>query len=42
MVPFVFQYRPDCNFAKFTNFALGTVKSERIKRHSEVDDLTFI
>ena len=29
VLPFVFQFYPVSNFGKFSNFALGTVRSER-------------
>ena len=28
---FVYQFHPDCDFGRFINFGLGTVRSERIK-----------
>ena len=31
VVLFVFQVSPVCNFGKFSNFGLGTVKSEGVK-----------
>ena len=31
MVLFVFQFCLVCNFRKFINFGLGTVRSERVK-----------
>ena len=31
VVLLVFQFNPVCNFGKFINFGLGTIKSERIK-----------
>ena len=31
MVLFVFQYSIDCNFGKFNNFRIGTVRSEKVK-----------
>ena len=31
-VLFVFQFYPVCNFGKFINFGLGTVRSERVKQ----------
>ena len=31
VVLLVFQFNPVCNFAKFINFGLGTIRSERVK-----------
>ena len=31
MVLLVFQFYPVCNFGKFTNFGLGTLRSERVE-----------
>ena len=31
MVLFVFQFYPVCNFGKFINCGVGTVRSERVK-----------
>ena len=31
LVLFVFQFFPVCNFGKFLNFGVGTVRSERVK-----------
>ena len=33
VVPFVVQFYPVCNFGKFINFGLDTVRSERVKIH---------
>ena len=30
---FVFQFYPVCNFGKFVNFGLGTVRIERVKHN---------
>ena len=32
VVPFVFQFYPVCNFGKFINFGLGTVRRERVNQ----------
>ena len=34
VVPFVFQFHPECNLRKFINFGLGTVRSERVIKGS--------
>ena len=36
VVQFVFQFYPVCNFGKFMNFGLGTVRSEGVKGMSSV------
>ena len=34
---FGFQFYPFCNFGKFINFGLGTVRSERVKEFGDVE-----
>ena len=39
VVLFVFQFYPVCSFRKFINFGLGTVRSERLNRIEQINNM---